>query len=158
CSRPGRQVSPSSNARLSKSAFALPALSTTQSTQASPPRRRHIGLWARQAGGLRQAGPLPGVGRAREIQKFIKASSPEIWSETISGSEKVLAGEVGWPVLGYLLGKNMGGGIAIISFRLAWDGCSSLLPFGGVLSFRGEAREVLGSETPRFHHAARRGG
>ena len=26
--------------------------------------------------------------------------------------------------LGYLLGKNIGGEIALISFRLTWDGCS----------------------------------
>src|SRR6516165_7202117 len=45
-------------------------------------------------------------GRARENRKFIQASSPEIWSETISGGEQVLAGKWGWPVLGYLLGKN----------------------------------------------------
>src|SRR5262245_47315748 len=55
-------------------------------------------------------------------------------------------------------GKNIGGVIALISFRLTWDGYSSLLPFGGVLSFRSEAREVLGSETTRVHHAARRRG
>jgi hypothetical protein len=60
--------------------------------------------------------------------------------------------------LGYLLGKNIGGEIALISFRLTWDGCSSLLPFGGVLSFQSEAREASGSETPRVHHAARRRG
>src|SRR6516164_10244666 len=45
-------------------------------------------------------------GRARENRKFIQAPSPEIWSETISGGEEVLAGKWGWPVLGYLLGKN----------------------------------------------------
>src|SRR5262245_27932860 len=39
---------------------------------------------------------------------------------------------------------------------LTWDGCSSLAPLGGVLSFRSEAWEVLGSETPRVHRAARR--
>src|SRR5262249_7484213 len=55
-------------------------------------------------------------------------------------------------------GKNIGGVIALISFRLTWDGYSSLLPFGGVLSFRSEAREVLGSETTRVHHAAQRRG
>ena len=60
--------------------------------------------------------------------------------------------------MGYLLGKNIGAMIALISFRLTWDGCSSLLPFGGVLSFRSEAREVLGSEAARLHHAARRRG
>jgi len=52
----------------------------------------------------------------------------------------------------------IGGVIALISFRLTWDGCSSLLPFGGVLFFQSEAREASGSETARFHHAARRSG
>src|SRR5215510_14455167 len=45
-------------------------------------------------------------GRARENRKFIQAPSPEIWSETISGGEEVLAGEGGGLFLGYLLGKN----------------------------------------------------
>ena len=35
---------------------------------------------------------------------------------------------------------------------------ASLLPFGGVLSFLSEAREVLGSEATRLHHAGRRRG
>src|SRR6516165_6402261 len=48
----------------------------------------------------------PGGGRARENRKFIQAPSPEIWSETISGSEEVLAGKWGGLFLGYLLGKN----------------------------------------------------
>jgi hypothetical protein len=56
------------------------------------------------------------------------------------------------------LEKIIGGVIAIISFRLTWDGCSSLLPFAGVLSFQSEAREASGSETARVHHAARRRG
>src|SRR6516225_11579918 len=42
-------------------------------------------------------------GRARENRKFIQAPSPEIWSETISGGEKVLAGKWGGLFLGYLL-------------------------------------------------------
>src|SRR5215472_3605709 len=40
------------------------------------------------------------------FQIFIQASSPEIWSETISGGEEVLAGKWGGLFLGYLLGKN----------------------------------------------------
>ena len=48
----------------------------------------------------------PPVGGTFWFQIFIQASSPEIWSETISGGEEVLAGKMGWPVLGYLLGKN----------------------------------------------------
>src|SRR5262249_59658381 len=72
---------------------------------------------------------------------------------------KVLAGRWGSLFLGYLLGKHIGGEIAPISFRLTWDGCSSLLPFGGVLSFQSEAREVLSSETAGGHPPDRgRGG
>ena len=51
------------------------------------------------------------------FQIFIQAPSPEIWSETISGGEEVLAGKWGGLFLGYLLGKFFGGVIAIISFR-----------------------------------------
>jgi len=83
--------------------------------------------------------------------------SPEIWSETISGSEGP-NGEWGGLFSGYLLGKNIGGVVVLISFRLTWDGCSSLLPFGGVLSFQSEAPEVLGSESARTHYAGRRRG
>ena len=70
----------------------------------------------------------------------------------------MLARKWGGLFFGYLLGKNIDGVVVLISFRLTWDGCSSLLPFGGVLSFRSEAREVLGSETARLHHATRRRG
>jgi hypothetical protein len=45
-------------------------------------------------------------GRARENRKFIQAPSPEIWSETISGGEEVLAGKWGGLFLGYFLGRN----------------------------------------------------
>src|SRR5262244_3620131 len=45
-------------------------------------------------------------GRACENRKFIQAPSPEIWSETISGGEEVLAGKWGGLFLGYLLGRN----------------------------------------------------
>src|SRR6516162_938992 len=93
-------------------------------------------------------------GRARENRKFIQAPSPEIWSETISGGEEVLAGKWGGLFLGYLLGKNfrrrdrdhlVPGGWAAVCCR-------------GVLSFRSEAREASGSETARVHHAPRRRG
>src|SRR5262245_36266769 len=49
----------------------------------------------------------PPGGRARENRKFIQARSPEIWSETISGGEEVLAGKWGGLFLGYLLGRNL---------------------------------------------------
>ena len=48
----------------------------------------------------------PPVGGTFWFQIFIQASSPEIWSETISGGEEVLAGKWGGLFLGYLLGKN----------------------------------------------------
>src|SRR5262245_66178946 len=53
-------------------------------------------------------GPLdcPPVGGTFWFQIFIQASSPEIWSETISGGEEVLAGKWGGLFLGYLLEKN----------------------------------------------------
>src|SRR5262249_10224669 len=98
----------------------------------------------------------PPVGGTFWFQIFIQAPSPEIWSETISGSEEGPGGG-NWGACFWAtsFGKNIGGMIALISFRLTWDGCRSLLPFGGVLSFRSEAREVLGSEAARVHHAAR---
>src|SRR5215475_6075476 len=48
----------------------------------------------------------PPVGGTFWFQIFIQAPSPEIWSETISGDEEVLAGKWGGLFLGYLLGKN----------------------------------------------------
>ena len=48
----------------------------------------------------------PPVGGTFWFQIFIQAPSPEIWSETISGGEEVPGAKMGWPVLGYLLGKN----------------------------------------------------
>jgi hypothetical protein len=66
------------------------------------------GAGAQHGGAGREASLIlsPPGGRARENRKFIQAPSPEIWSETISGGEEVLAGKIRWPVLGYLLGKN----------------------------------------------------
>src|SRR5215510_15011346 len=57
----------------------------------------------RQGGRVR----APPGGRARENRKFIQAPSPEIWSETISGGEEVLAGKWGGLYLGYLLRKKI---------------------------------------------------
>src|SRR6516165_3207552 len=48
----------------------------------------------------------PPVGGTFWFQIFVQASSPEIWSETISGGEEVLARKGGGLFLGYLLGKN----------------------------------------------------
>src|SRR5262249_56685995 len=87
-----------------------PTVSTAApSTQASPGRqiggrRASIGTECLSSG--RAWAEAPHVGRARENRKFIQAPSPEIWSETISGGEEVLAGKWGGLFLGYLLGKN----------------------------------------------------
>src|SRR5262245_39067091 len=48
----------------------------------------------------------PPVGGTFQFQIFIQTPSPEIWSETISGGEEVLAGKWGGLFLSYLLGKN----------------------------------------------------
>src|SRR6516164_2972804 len=95
-------------------------------------------------------------GRARKNPKFIQGPSPEIWSETISGGEEVLAQKWGGLFWATSLEKIFGGVIAIISFRQE-DGCSSL-PYRGVLSLLTEAREASGSEETRVHHATRRRG
>jgi len=59
----------------------------------------------------------PGPGGTFWFQIFIQASSPEIWSETISGGEEVLAGKWGGLFWATSLEKIIGGVIAIISFR-----------------------------------------
>src|SRR5215831_6888913 len=82
----------------------------------------------------------PPVGGTFWFQIFIQAPSPEIWSETISGGEEVLAGKWGGLFLGYLLGKNFRRRDRSRSAQE--DGCSSL-PCRGVLSFQSEAREAL---------------
>ena len=74
-------------------------------------------------------------GRARENRKFIQASSPEIWSETISGGEEVLAGK--WGGLFFLatsLEEIIGGVIAIISFRPGGWMQQSAVPRRAILS------------------------
>jgi len=48
----------------------------------------------------------PPVGGTFQFQIFIQTPSPEIWSETVSGSEEGPGGEVGGPFLGYLLRKK----------------------------------------------------
>src|SRR5262249_13205780 len=71
---------------------------------------------------------------------------------------KVLARKWGACFWATSLQKISSGVIALISFRLTWDGCGSLLPCGGVLSFQSEAREASGRETARVHHCTRRRG
>ena len=60
----------------------------------------------------------PPVGGTFCFQIFIQAPSLEIWRKTISGAEGGSGEEVGWPVLGDLLGKKIIGGVtAIVSYR-----------------------------------------
>ena len=59
----------------------------------------------------------PGPGGTFWFQIFIQASSPEIWSETISGAEGGLARKWGGLFWATSLEKIIGGVIAIISFR-----------------------------------------
>ena len=59
----------------------------------------------------------PPVGGTFQFQIFIQAPSPEIWSETISGGEEVLARKWGGLFWATSLEKIFGGVIAIISFR-----------------------------------------
>src|SRR5262245_27903854 len=100
----------------------------------------------------------PGVGGTFRIQIFIQPHPRKCGVNYFWSLWEVTGAEVGGLLLGYLLGKNIDGVAVLISFRLTWDGCSSLLPFGGVLSFRLEAREALVSETARGHHAVWRCG
>lgn len=73
-------------------------------------------------------------GRARENRKFIQAPSPEIWSETISGGEEVLAGKWGGLFWATSLEKIFGGVIAIISFRPGGWMQQSAVPRCAILS------------------------
>jgi hypothetical protein len=66
------------------------------------------------------------------FQIFIQASSPEIWSETISGGEEVLAGKWGGLFLGYLLRKKFIGSRGdqkINAGRQPSDACTKSLSF-----------------------------
>src|SRR6516162_7275844 len=125
-----------------------PTLSRAPTTQASPARPRQISGPARP-GQIKWSGPAasigwnasrPGVserplgGRARENRKFIQAPSPEIWSETISGGEEVLAGKWGGLFMGYLLGKIFGSVIAIISYCAGGWMQQSTVPRCAILS------------------------
>jgi len=76
-------------------------------------------------------------GRARENRKFIQAPSPEIWSETISGGEKVLAGKGVACFWATSLEKIIGGVTAIISFRPGGWTQQSAVPRCAILSVAG---------------------
>src|SRR5262249_1474245 len=98
----------------------------------------------------------PPGGRTRENRKFIQAPSPEIWRKTISGTEGGSGEEVGWPVLGYLLGKIIGGVTAIVSYRPGGCVQESTVPWCAILLVGSTG--VTSSEAPRVHIACRRCG
>src|SRR6516162_1286228 len=62
----------------------------------------------------------PPVGGTFWFQIFIQAPSPEIWSETISGGEEVLAGKWGGLFWATSLEKIFGGVTAIVSYPGGW--------------------------------------
>src|SRR6516164_2610445 len=76
----------------------------------------------------------PPVGGTFQFQVFIQAPSPEIWSETISGGEEVLAQKWGGLFWATSLGKIFGGAIAIISFRPGGWMQQSAVPRCAILS------------------------
>ena len=76
----------------------------------------------------------PPVGGTFWFQIFIQAPSPEIWSETISGGEEVLAGKWGGLFWATSLEKIFGGVIAIISFRPGGWMQQSAVPRCAILS------------------------
>jgi hypothetical protein len=78
----------------------------------------------------------PPVGGTFWFQIFILASSPEIWSETISGGEEVLAGKWGGLFWATSLEEIIGGVIAIISFRPGGSMQQSAVPRRAIFSVR----------------------
>ena len=76
----------------------------------------------------------PPVGGTFWFQIFIQAPSPEIWSETISGGEEVLARKWGGLFWATSLEKIIGGVIAIISFRPGGWMQQSAVPRCAILS------------------------
>src|SRR5262249_49181418 len=89
---------------------------------------------------------------------FIQAPSPEIWSETISGGEEVLARKWGGLFLGYLLGKKdfrrRDRDHLVPPRRMDAAVCRAEVCY----AFCRKARERPGGAPSRIHHAARRHG
>src|SRR5262245_21778422 len=100
----------------------------------------------------------PPVGGAFQFQIFFQTPSPEMWSETISGSEEGPGGEVGWPVFGLPPWKKYRrcDRAHLVPPNAGWMRQSLAVRRRAILSVG--TREVLGSETTRVHIAARRCG
>ena len=119
----------------------------------------------------------PPVGGTFWFQIFIQASSPEIWSETISGGEEVLAGKWGGLFLGYLIRKKFIGSrgevppsstlgrrqdserfkLAARTCRWAVAGCGPTAT-GQLVVTDGAGKPHVRHETPPVHHTSRRRG
>src|SRR5262249_5159126 len=102
-------------------------------------RRGGCAAWRRGARGqphfvLPQDYMGPPGGGTFWFQIFIQVSSPEIWSETISGGEEVLAGKWGGLFWATSLEKIFGGVAAIISFRPGGSMQQSTVPRCAILS------------------------
>src|SRR5262249_6495983 len=96
--------------------------SRSQCRMEAPERARSMAARAaRPTSFCLAAEPLYGTpgagGGAFCFQIFLQASSPEMWSATISGGEEVLAAKWGGLFWATYLEKIIGGVIAIISFR-----------------------------------------
>src|SRR5262249_9341247 len=99
----------------------------------------------------------PPVGGTFWFQIFIPAPSPEVWRKTIAGGEGGCWRGSGVACFGLPpLEKIIGGVTAIVSYRPGGWMQQSTVPRCAIL--RREAREVLGSEAARLHHAHRRRG
>ena len=105
-----------------------------------------MGVWRRhEPRGWRA---LRAPGGTFQFQIFIQAPSPEIWSETISGGEEVLAGKWGGLFWATSLEKIFGGVIAIISFRPGGWMQQSALPRCAILSVGSTGRIGHGGTGP----------
>jgi hypothetical protein len=94
-----------------------------------------LAAWPSPDGNASKSSAEPPLGEGRtKIEKFIQAPSPEIWSETISGGEEVLAGKWGGLFWATSLEKIFGGVIAIISFRPGGWMQQSAVPRCAILS------------------------
>ena len=98
----------------------------------------------------------PPVGGTFWFQIFIQVPSPEIWLETISVGEEVMAGKWGGLFWVTSLEEIFGGVIAIISFRPGGWMQQSTVPRSAILSVGSTG--VTSSEAARVHIACRRCG
>jgi hypothetical protein len=75
---------------------------------------------------LRSVRPRPGWGGRAKIENSSWPHPRKFGLKRFLVVKEGPGGKWGGLFLGYLLGKNIGGEIALISFRLTWDGCRAL--------------------------------